>query len=175
MFIVGPTAVGKTSFAIKLAQQLRTEIISADSRQCYKELNIGVAKPNEDELKTVHHYFINSHSIHEEINAGTFEQYALQSAQTIFQKNKTAVMVGGTGLYVKAFCEGIDEIPKAEESFRKKIQQQYELNGFSGCRMKYNKRCSILANRGTTKPASFSACIGSLGSNGKVDHIISSA
>ncbi len=77
----------------------------------------------------MHHYFINSHSIHEEVNAGIFEQYALQSVNKVFQKNKTAVMVGGTGLYIRSFCEGIDEIPKADESIRKKIQQQYELNG----------------------------------------------
>ena len=127
--IVGPTAVGKTRFAIALAKQLGTEIISADSRQCYQELNVGVAKPDSEELEAVHHYFINSHSIHEEVNAGTFEQYALQSAESIFQKNKTAVMVGGTGLYIKAFCEGIDEIPKADESIRKNIQSQYELKG----------------------------------------------
>ncbi len=127
--IVGPTAVGKTSFAIKLARQLQTEIISADSRQCYKELNIAVAKPSVDELNAVHHYFINSHSIHEEVNAGSFEQYALQSADKIFKKNTTAVMVGGTGLYIKAFCEGMDEVPKVDESVRIQIQQQYAAKG----------------------------------------------
>jgi tRNA dimethylallyltransferase len=127
--IVGPTAVGKTKFAIDLAKQLRTEIISADSRQCFQELNIAVAKPNAVELESIHHYFINSHSIHEEVNAGTFEQYALQSVNSIFKKNNVAVMVGGTGLYVKTFCEGIDEIPKADATIRKKNQEQYEANG----------------------------------------------
>lgn len=129
--IVGPTAVGKTAVAIQLAQHFNTEIISADSRQCYKELNIGVAKPSGKELAGVHHYFINSHSIHDAVNAGTFEQYALQAADTIFQQNNIAVMVGGTGLYIKAFCEGIDEIPPADETTRKNIITEYEKNGIN--------------------------------------------
>lgn len=127
--IVGPTAVGKTAFAIELAQHFNTEIISADSRQCYKELNIGVAKPSEEELKTVHHYFINSHSIDEDVNAGSFEQYALQAAEKIFKKNNIAVMVGGTGLYIKAFCEGMDEMPAINKDIRNRIVEQYEQDG----------------------------------------------
>lgn len=127
--IAGPTAVGKTALSIALAKALNTEIISADSRQCYKELNIGVAKPSAEELQAVHHYFINSHSIHEEVNAGTFEQYALQAAATIFQKNKFAVMVGGTGLYIKAFCEGIDMMPVIARETRQHIVETYESKG----------------------------------------------
>lgn len=127
--IVGPTAVGKTSFAIALAQHFGTEIISADSRQCYQELNIGVAKPSEQELQLAHHYFINSHSVHEEVNAGTFEQYALKSADTVFDNNKIAVMVGGTGLYIKTFCEGMDDMPKVDESVRHQIIALYKANG----------------------------------------------
>ena len=84
--IVGPTAVGKTSVAIELAQHFNTEIISADSRQCYKELNIGVAKPSPHQLAETKHYFINSHSIQDEVNAKVFESYALQAAESIFQK-----------------------------------------------------------------------------------------
>ncbi|MDE3236565.1 MAG: tRNA (adenosine(37)-N6)-dimethylallyltransferase MiaA [Bacteroidota bacterium] len=129
MVITGPTAVGKTALSIALAKTLNTEIISADSRQCYKELNIGVAKPSAEELQDVHHYFINSHSIHEEVNAGTFEQYALQAANTIFQKNKVVVMVGGTGLYIKAFCEGIDVMPAIAKETRKHIVDAFESNG----------------------------------------------
>src|SRR4051812_45799922 len=101
--IVGPTAVGKTSLAIRLAKHFNTQIISADSRQCYNELNIGVAKPSPNELAEVTHYFINSHSIFDEVNAKQFEEYALQSADSIFKEHDVAVMVGGTGLYVKAF------------------------------------------------------------------------
>ena len=83
--IVGPTAVGKTSLAIQIAQHFQTKIISADSRQCFKELNIGVAKPSAEELQLVKHYFINSHSIQDEVNAAVFEQYALEKINEIFK------------------------------------------------------------------------------------------
>jgi tRNA dimethylallyltransferase len=127
--IVGPTAVGKTAFAISLAQHFNTQIISADSRQCYNELSIGVAKPSTDELAAVKHYFIGTHSINEEVNAGVFEKYALDTAVTIFKTNAVAVMVGGTGLYIKSFCEGIDLMPSIEPALRNKIIEDYETNG----------------------------------------------
>ncbi len=129
IIIVGPTAVGKTSLAIKVAQHFSTEIISADSRQCFKELNTGVAKPSDEELQLVNHYFINSHSIHETLNAAVFEQYALQKAQELFTKHDVAVMVGGTGLYVKTFCRGIDEVPVIKPDIREKINADYEWEG----------------------------------------------
>ena len=129
--ICGPTAVGKTTVATNLAQKLGTEIISADSRQCYRELNIGVAKPTEIELRTVPHYFINSHSIFEDVNAGVFEAYALQAAETIFQRNRLAVMVGGTGLYIKAFCEGLDEMPFVDPVIRQEVVESFKQNGLS--------------------------------------------
>jgi tRNA dimethylallyltransferase len=127
--IVGPTAVGKTAAAIRLARQLGTKIISADSRQCFRELNIGVAKPSPRELSAVPHYFIDSHSIQEEVNAAIFEKLALQWTEEIFRTSPWVVMVGGTGLYIKAFTEGLDDIPPADESIRFHIQQQYELRG----------------------------------------------
>ena len=127
--IAGPTAVGKTSFAIQLAQQLHTQIISADSRQCFTELNIGVAKPSATELSLIPHHFINSHSIQEEVNAGVFEQYALQKAAELFKQHDTAIMVGGTGLYIKAFCDGIDKLPAIDISIREKIVAAYQQNG----------------------------------------------
>ena len=117
--------MGKTSFALKLAQHYNTQIISADSRQCFKELNIGVARPTVDELKLVHHYFIASHSIHQDVNAGLFEKYALQCADEIFKNNKVAVMVGGTGLYINAFCDGMDEIPNVSIEIRNNIITKY--------------------------------------------------
>jgi tRNA dimethylallyltransferase len=131
IIILGPTAVGKTTAAIQLAQQLQTKIISADSRQCFKELNIGVAKPTDEELQSVHHYFINSHSIHENINAALFERLALQYAEEIFKENDKSVIVGGTGLYIKAFCEGLDEIPAIDKNIREQIQKEYTQHGFS--------------------------------------------
>lgn len=129
--IVGPTAVGKTALAIRVAQQFGTSIISADSRQCFREMTIGVAKPSPDELAAVHHYFINSHSIQEEVNAAVFEQYALQAVKKIASDNPVVVMTGGTGLYVKAFCEGLDDIPPVSLELREEITKQYEQEGIT--------------------------------------------
>lgn len=135
VIITGPTAVGKTAAAVHLAQRLSTTIISADSRQCFKELNIGVAKPSPLELKAVHHYFINSHSIREEVTAALFEELALQWTQDIFRqqtaagRQPVAVMVGGTGLYIKAYSEGLDTIPPIDPVIRGQIQQMYEAEG----------------------------------------------
>jgi tRNA dimethylallyltransferase len=126
---MGPTAVGKTSFGISLAQVLNTEIISADARQCYKEMNIGVARPSVDELKAVPHHFIASQSIIENINASYFENWALEKVQSLFTTKDAVVMVGGTGLYIKAFCEGLDLIPAIEPSIRENIIAQYEQLG----------------------------------------------
>ena len=126
----GPTAVGKTAYGIDLAMQHNTQIISADSRQCFKELNIGVAKPSEKQLKQVKHYFINTHSIHEEVNARVFEEYALKALDEIFANNNTAIIVGGTGLYIKAFAEGLDEMPNIDKNIRKRINEQYNHLGF---------------------------------------------
>lgn len=129
--ICGPTAVGKTNFAISLAEHLQTEIISADSRQCFRELGIAVAKPNIAELKKIPHHFINSHSIHEELNAGMFEVYAMNKVAALFDTNDAVVMVGGTGLYIKAFCEGMDPMPIIDASIREEISQEYEAKGLS--------------------------------------------
>src|SRR5579863_241060 len=93
ILIVGPTAVGKTAAAIQLAKDLHTKIISADSRQCYRELNIGVAKPSAEELRTIPHYFIDSHSIHEEVTAATFEGLALQWAGEIFSGGQDSLVM----------------------------------------------------------------------------------
>jgi tRNA dimethylallyltransferase len=129
IIIVGPTAVGKTTIALQLAQIFSTTIISSDSRQCYRELNIGVAKPEPAELEAVHHNFINSHSIHEAVNAADFEKYALTIVEKIFQKSDIAIMVGGTGLYIKAFCEGLDKIPEVPLAIREQIIQNYQTKG----------------------------------------------
>jgi tRNA dimethylallyltransferase len=127
--IVGPTAVGKTSLSIELARYFDTEIISADSRQCYKELNIGVAKPSLQQLQAIPHWFINSHTIHEPCTAADFEAYALQAIDTIFKKNKVAILVGGTGLYINAFVNGLDELPSINFSIKQDIQETYKLKG----------------------------------------------
>jgi tRNA dimethylallyltransferase len=129
ILICGPTASGKTDIAIDVAKYFNTQIISADSRQCFNELGIGVAKPSLEQLTDVHHYFINSHSITENISAADFEQYALETVAEIFNKNNVAVMVGGTGLYIKAFCEGLDEIAKTDEQIKIDIAKNYVAHG----------------------------------------------
>ena len=127
--MVGPTAVGKTSFAIALAKAFNTEIISADARQCYKEMNIGVARPSANELKAVPHHFIASHTVNENINASFFENWAIDKVESLFTRKDAIVMVGGTGLYIKAFCEGLDLIPAIDAEIRENIIAQYEKLG----------------------------------------------
>ena len=127
--VSGATTVGKTAYGIELAKKHNTQIISADSRQCFNELNIGVAKPSPDQLTYIQHYFINSHSIYDDVNVKVFEEYALRSVQKIFESNDVAIMVGGTGLYIKAFCTGIDEVPAVNESIRNEIVETYLENG----------------------------------------------
>lgn len=129
--IAGPTAVGKTAVAIRLAQYYKTSILSADSRQCYRELDIGVAKPSPEELAAVPHHFINSHSIHHPVDAAAYEQYALQSIDEIFAHNDIAIVVGGTGLYIKALCEGMDAMPGIPAQIRDEVRDGFYNNGLS--------------------------------------------
>jgi tRNA dimethylallyltransferase len=129
IIITGPTASGKTQLAIDLALQLKTSIISADSRQCFRELNIGVAKPDPAQLDRIHHAFINSHSVQEDVNAAVFELLALQYCDFVFSTHDTLIMCGGTGLYIKAFRDGLDAIPVVHPDIRKEIQDQYQEKG----------------------------------------------
>jgi tRNA dimethylallyltransferase len=131
IIITGPTASGKTDLSVKLAKYFNTSIISADSRQCFRELNIGVAKPSPEQLSDVQHFFINSHSIIEEVNAAVFESLALQWCEEIFSVRDTLVMCGGTGLYIKAFREGLDEIPSIDQKVREIIIENYRLHGMN--------------------------------------------
>ena len=147
IIIVGPTAVGKTSLAIEIANHFNTAIISADSRQCYQELSIGVAKPSALELAAAKHYFIGSHSINEEVNAGVFEKYALDAAAQIFKTNTVAVMVGGTGLYIKSFCEGIDAMPNVDPALRNSIIADYEKMGLAWLQQEVQKNDPVYWNQ----------------------------
>jgi len=131
IIVTGPTASGKTALAIAVARHFNTSIISADSRQCFKELSIGVARPSKEELQMVKHYFIASHSITSAVNAAVFEAYALDAIRDIFSTRDVAVMAGGTGLYIKAFCEGLDDIPAIDMGIRDQIQRQYLQDGLS--------------------------------------------
>ena len=127
--VCGPTAVGKTDHAIELAEQLGTEIISADSRQLYREIPIGTAQPTEEQLARVKHHFIACRSIAEDYNAGMFERDALELLEQLFQKHDTIVCCGGTGLYIKALCEGLDALPEADEELREQLTQRLESEG----------------------------------------------
>lgn len=146
--IVGPTAVGKTSLAINLAKNYNTKIVSADSRQCFKEITIGVAKPTANELQEVQHFFINSHSIHETVNAGVYEKYALEKLETIFKENDIAIVVGGTGLYVKALCDGLDSIPNIDKNIQEEIIKNYELNGIQWLQQQVQQHDDVFWNQG---------------------------
>jgi len=127
--MVGPTAVGKTAAAISVAEKLRTEVISADSRQVFKELNIGTAKPSPEELKKITHHFIGNKSIHENYDAGQYGREAMALINQLFEKFDWLVMVGGSGLYIKAALEGFDEMPDVPDELRKEIIEEYQTNG----------------------------------------------
>jgi len=134
--IVGPTAVGKTAAAIDLAERLGTEIISADSRQFYREMSIGTAKPSAEQLARVKHHFVDSHSVSEEYSAGDFERDALALLDRLFRERDTVVMVGGSGLFVRALCEGLDDLPKAPPGLREKLNLVFETQGIAPLREK---------------------------------------
>jgi tRNA dimethylallyltransferase len=127
--IAGPTAVGKTSLAIQLAKKFQTEIISADSRQFFKELNIGTAKPAEKELLEVKHHFINSLSIKQDYDAAQFGRDAMELIHHLFREHDVVVMCGGSGLYIKAVTEGFDAIPEIPGEIRESLTNGYSENG----------------------------------------------
>lgn len=127
--IAGPTASGKTAAAIQLAQHYNTVIVSADSRQFFREMSIGTAKPTETELAAAPHYFINSHSITEPFSVGDFERQCMQLLEELFQKHDVVILVGGSGLYIKAITEGFDELPTADPDIRDRLNTELTANG----------------------------------------------
>ena len=127
--IVGPTAIGKTSLSILIASYFKTEIISCDSRQFYKEMTIGTAVPEKEELAEVPHHFIQNRSVFEDYNVGAFERDALNVLDTLFKKHNIVVMVGGSGLYVKAVLEGLDDFPKIDPTIRLELNNIYKNEG----------------------------------------------
>ena len=129
--VVGPTAIGKTSLAIALAQYFQTEIISCDSRQFFKEMSIGTAVPSVEELLTVPHHFIQHRSIFDTYSVGDFEREAISLLSELFQKHQVVVMVGGSGLYANAVWYGLDDFPEVDESIRITLNTQYETQGLA--------------------------------------------
>jgi len=129
--IAGPTAIGKTALAIALARHYQTDILSADSRQFFRELSIGTAKPTNDELAAARHYFVNSHSVNDSFNVGDFEKEGLARLAAVFEHQNLAILAGGSGLYIKAICEGFDEVPQADAYIRERLNQQYNDEGLA--------------------------------------------
>jgi len=127
--VAGPTAVGKTSIAVRLAQYFNTEVLSADSRQIYKEMSIGTAKPDASEMQGVIHHFVDSHSISEDFNAGVFERESLQLLDNLFQKHKVVILAGGTGLFIRALLQGMDTFPVILPGVRESLNKIREEQG----------------------------------------------
>ncbi|MEA3450689.1 MAG: tRNA (adenosine(37)-N6)-dimethylallyltransferase MiaA, partial [Bacteroidota bacterium] len=133
-FVIGPTAVGKTSFAIDLANKLDTEIISSDSRQIFKEMKIGTARPTEVELSKAKHHFIATHSIFDYYNASKYEFEAISLIENLFQHKENLIVAGGSGLYIDAILFGIDDLPTIEKELRDDLQKKYEDEGIESLR-----------------------------------------
>lgn len=129
--IVGPTAIGKTALSIQLAQHFSCDILSCDSRQFYKEMRIGTAVPDEDELKAAPHHFIQNRSIFDDYNVGSFEKHALETLEQLFTQNTTQIMVGGSGLYVDAVLKGLDYFPDVSPEIREQLTQELQEKGIT--------------------------------------------
>jgi tRNA dimethylallyltransferase len=129
IIIAGPTAIGKTALAISLAKHYKTEIISADSRQFYREMTIGTAKPSEAELNAVKHHLINSHSVLDQFNAGDFEKESIEIINGLFTDHEQVIMAGGSGLFINAVSHGFDQLPVATEEIRDYFNKILEEKG----------------------------------------------
>jgi len=134
--VCGPTASGKTGLAIRLAEHFDTEIISADSRQFYRELSIGTAKPSKAELTHIRHHFIDSLSLDEDYNISRFEKDALECLEQLYRTKNVAVLCGGSGLYIQAVCKGMDALPERDDAIRKQLEAQLEKEGIESLQKK---------------------------------------
>lgn len=129
VIVVGPTAVGKTALSIRLAEHFGTEIVSADARQCYREMTVGTAQPTEEEQQRVRHHLVGTVSVAQPYNVKQFEQDALAALANIYQRSAWAVATGGSGLYVKTLCHGIDDLPAVTVGLREELQERYQEAG----------------------------------------------
>ena len=137
--IAGPTGIGKTDLSIRLAKQYQAEIISCDSRQFYREMNIGTAVPNKKDLAEVKHHFIQNLSIENPYTVGDFEKDALTKIDELHQKNDVVIMVGGSGLYIDAVCKGLDDFPKIPTDIRARLNQRLVHEGIESLEQELNK------------------------------------
>lgn len=138
--VIGPTAIGKTAMAIELARHFKCEILSADSRQFFKEMNIGTAVPSEEELAAAPHHFIQNISVFDEYNVGDFERDAINKLDELYTQNDFAVLVGGSGLYIDAVLKGFDDFPDVDPAVRQEIINNYEENGIVWLQQELEKR-----------------------------------
>lgn len=127
--LAGPTAVGKTELCVRLARELDTEIVSADSRQFYRELSIGTAKPTPEEQQGIPHHFVDSHSITDYFSVGDFEKEALATLADIFSRKQTAILTGGSGLFLKVVTDGLDDMPEVNLEIRERLMEQFRTEG----------------------------------------------
>lgn len=137
--VLGPTAIGKTALGIQLAQKLKTEIISCDSRQFFKEMRIGTAVPSTEELDSVPHHFMQHISIHKEYSVGSFEKESLKKLEELFQTKQHVLLVGGSGLYIDAVCKGLDNFPVIKPELRQKIRTNYNNKGLAWLQQEVQK------------------------------------
>lgn len=145
--IAGPTAVGKTALSIELAKFYNCPVISADSRQFYKEMSIGTAKPTTEEMQDVPHYFINNISIHDTYNVGQFEREAIELIESLFKAHEYLILVGGSGLYINAILNGVDEFEEIPSHTREQLIRDYEENGLSYLQEKLKQLDEVYYNQ----------------------------
>lgn len=143
----GPTAVGKTSAAIQLSNKLNCDIISADSRQFYLEMEIGTAKPNASELAQAKHHFINTLSIHDNYTVGKFEQDTLSLLRRLFQERDYCILTGGSGLYLNAICHGLDQFPKVDPAIRAELNEEFKQQGLASLVSELKNKDHVYAKR----------------------------
>lgn len=129
LLVAGPTAVGKTALCVRLAQHFGADVVSADARQFFREMHIGTAKPTPQEMQGVPHHFVDSHSITEEYSAGRYEADGLLLLHDLFQRHEVVILTGGSGLYLQAVTDGLDELPPADEAVRAQLQRQLAEHG----------------------------------------------
>lgn len=151
--LLGPTGVGKTDISITIANHFNTVITSSDSRQVYRELSIGTAVPEKEQLEAVKHYFIHTHSIHDYFSSWEFETQTLELLAQLFQNKDQVLMVGGSMMYIDAVCNGIDDIPTIDPELRKEVFERYEKEGIESIRMQLKQLDPIFYNQVDLKNA----------------------
>lgn len=145
--IAGPTAVGKTALSIELAKFYNCRVISADSRQFYKEMSIGTAKPTPEEMQDIPHYFIDNISIHDTYNVGQFEREAIDCIETLFNNHEQLILVGGSGLYINAILNGVDEFEEIPSHIREQLIKDYEEKGLTYLQEKLKQKDEVYYNQ----------------------------